>query len=122
MPLFAFANAGVSFEGISFSSLLMPVPLGIVLGLFIGKQLGVFLFSYVSIKLGFAQMPNNSNWIMLYGVGILTGIGFTMSLFVGNLAFMENTQYIDGVKLGVLSGSLLSTLAGYFLILSITKK
>ena len=122
MPLFAFANAGVSFEGISFSSLLMPVPLGIVLGLFIGKQLGVFLFSYVSIKLGFAQMPNNSNWIMLYGVGILTGIGFTMSLFVGNLAFMENTQYIDGVKLGVLSGSLLSTLVGYFLILSITKK
>ena len=122
MPLFAFANAGVSLEGISYSSLLLPVPLGIVLGLFIGKQIGVFLFSYISIKLGFAQMPNNSNWIQLYGVGILTGIGFTMSLFVGNLAFMENTQYIDGVKLGVLSGSLLSTLVGYFLILSITKK
>ena len=122
MPLFAFANAGVSLEGISFSSLLLPVPLGILLGLFIGKQIGVFLFSYISIKLGFAQMPSNSNWIELYGVGILTGIGFTMSLFVGNLAFMENTQYIDGVKLGVLSGSLLSTLAGYFLILSITKK
>ncbi len=117
MPLFAFANAGVSLEGISFSSLLQPVPLGILLGLFIGKQLGVFLFSYVSIKLGFAQMPNNSNWINLYGVGILTGIGFTMSLFVGNLAFIENTQYMDGVKLGVLSGSLLSTLFGYFLIL-----
>ena len=122
MPLFAFANAGVSLEGISFESLLMPVPLGIVLGLFVGKQLGVFLFSYVSIKLGFAQMPNNSNWTKLYGVGILTGIGFTMSLFVGNLAFVENTQYIDGVKLGVLAGSLLSTLAGYFLILSTSKK
>jgi len=122
MPLFAFANAGVSLEGISFSSLLMPVPLGIVLGLFIGKQLGVFLFSYVSIKLGLAQMPNNSNWIELYGVGILTGIGFTMSLFVGNLAFIENTQYMDGVKLGVLSGSLLSTLAGYLLILSTRRK
>ena len=122
MPLFAFANAGVSLEGISFSSLLMPVPLGILLGLFIGKQLGVFLFSYISIKLGFAQMPNNSNWITLYGVGILTGIGFTMSLFVGNLAFIDNTQYIDGVKLGVLSGSLLSTLFGYFLILSTSKK
>ena len=122
MPLFAFANAGVSLEGISFSSLLQPVPLGILLGLFIGKQLGVFLFSYVSIKLGFAQMPNNSNWISLYGVGILTGIGFTMSLFVGNLAFNENAQYIDGVKLGVLSGSLLSTLFGYFLILNVSRK
>jgi len=122
MPLFAFANAGVSLEGISFSSLLLPVPLGILLGLFIGKQLGVFLFSYVSIKFGFAQMPNNSNWYTLYGVGVLTGIGFTMSLFVGNLAFIDNTQYIDGVKLGVLSGSLLSTLFGYFLILSTSKR
>ena len=122
MPLFAFANAGVSLEGISFSSLLLPVPLGILLGLFIGKQLGVFIFSYISIKFGFAQMPNNSNWFTLYGVGVLTGIGFTMSLFVGNLAFIDNTQYIDGVKLGVLSGSLLSTLFGYFLILSTSKK
>ena len=122
MPLFAFANAGVSLEAISFSSLLLPVPLGILLGLFIGKQIGVFLFSYISVKLGFAQMPNNSNWLQLYGVGILTGIGFTMSLFVGNLAFIENTQYVDGVKLGVLSGSLLSTIAGYFLILSTSKK
>ena len=122
MPLFAFANAGVSLEGISFSSLLLPVPLGILLGLFVGKQIGVFLFSYISIKLGFAQMPNNSNWINFYGVGILTGIGFTMSLFVGNLAFIDNSQYIDGVKLGVLSGSLLSTFFGYFLILSTSKK
>ena len=122
MPLFAFANAGVSLEEISFSSLFLPVPFGVLLGLFIGKQLGVFLFSYISIKLGLAQMPNNSNWIELYGVGILTGIGFTMSLFVGNLAFIENPQYIDGVKLGVLTGSLLSTLTGYFLILSTSKK
>ena len=122
MPLFAFANAGVSLEGISFSSLLLPVPLGILLGLFIGKQLGVFIFSYVSIKFGFAQMPNNSNWFTLYGVGVLTGIGFTMSLFVGNLAFIDNSQYMDGVKLGVLSGSLLSTLFGYFLILITSKK
>ena len=122
MPLFAFANAGVSLEGISFSSLLLPVPLGILLGLFIGKQLGVFIFSYVSIKFGFAQMPNNSNWFTLYGVGVLTGIGFTMSLFVGNLAFIDNSQYMDGVKLGVLSGSLLSTVFGYFLILSTSRK
>ena len=117
MPLFAFANAGVSLDGLSFSSLLDKVPLGIVLGLFVGKQLGVFIFSYVSIKLKIAQMPGNSSWYNFYGVGILTGIGFTMSLFVGNLAFIENTQYMDGVKIGVLTGSLLSTLAGYFLIL-----
>ncbi|MDC0054535.1 Na+/H+ antiporter NhaA [Candidatus Pelagibacter sp.] len=117
MPLFAFANAGVSLDGLSFSSLLDKVPLGIVLGLFFGKQLGVFVFSYISIKLKIAQMPNNSNWFNFYGVGVLTGIGFTMSLFVGNLAFVENMQYIDGVKIGVLTGSLLSTLFGYFLIL-----
>ena len=117
MPLFAFANAGVSLEGLSISSLLDKVPLGIVLGLFLGKQLGVFVFSYISIKLKIAQMPNNSNWYNFYGVGVLTGIGFTMSLFVGNLAFVENMQYMDGVKIGVLTGSLLSTLFGYFLIL-----
>ena len=117
MPLFAFANAGVSLEGLSLSSLLDKVPLGIVLGLFVGKQLGVFVFSYISIKLKIAQMPGNSSWYNFYGVGILTGIGFTMSLFVGNLAFVENAQNMDGVKIGVLTGSLLSTLAGYFLIL-----
>ncbi len=117
MPLFAFANAGVSLEGLSLASLLDKVPLGIVLGLFLGKQLGVFIFSYVSIKLKVAQMPNDTSWYNFYGVGVLTGIGFTMSLFVGNLAFAENMQYIDGVKIGVLTGSLLSTLFGYFLIL-----
>ena len=117
MPLFAFANAGVSLEGLSLNSLLDKVPLGIVLGLFVGKQLGVFVFSYISIKFKVAKMPNNSNWYNFYGVGVLTGIGFTMSLFVGNLAFVENMQYMDGVKIGVLTGSLLSTLFGYFLIL-----
>ena len=121
MPLFAFANAGVSLEGLSLSSLMDKVPLGIVLGLFVGKQLGVFVFSYVSIKLKIAQMPNNSNWFNFYGVGILTGIGFTMSLFAGNLAFANNMEYMDGVKIGVLSGSLLSTLCGYFLLLASTK-
>jgi len=117
MPLFAFANAGVSLEGLSFASLFDKVPLGIVLGLFLGKQLGVFVFSYVSIKLKVAQMPNDTSWYNFYGVGVLTGIGFTMSLFVGNLAFVENMQYMDGVKIGVLTGSLLSTVFGYFLIL-----
>jgi len=122
MPIFAFANAGVSLEGISFKAFLNPVPLGIVCGLFFGKQIGVFLFSYISIKFKIAEMPNNSNWPTLYGVGVLTGIGFTMSLFVGNLAFVESTQHLSGVKIGVLLGSLLSTLFGYFLIISCTKK
>ena len=116
MPIFALANAGVSLEGFNFDLLVSKVPLGILLGLFIGKQVGVFLFSFTSIKIGIAEKPSNSNWINLYGVGILTGIGFTMSLFVGNLAFAENTQYIDGVKIGVLTGSLLSTLGGYILL------
>ena len=121
MPLFAFANAGVSLDGINLESLLSPVPLGIVLGLFVGKQIGVFLFSIISIKLKIAQMPNNANWMSFYGVGILTGIGFTMSLFIGNLAFVENIEYIDGVKIGVLAGSLLSTLIGYTLLLLTAK-
>ena len=122
MPIFAFANAGVSLEGLSLLSLLQPVPLGILLGLFVGKQVGVMIFSFVAVKCGVAQMPNNSNWSSLYGVSVLTGIGFTMSLFVGNLAFAENTQYIDGVKIGVLAGSLLSTLFGYFILLFSSKK
>ncbi len=122
MPLFALANAGVSLSGINFDSLLLPVPLGILLGLFIGKQIGVFLFSIISIKLKIAQMPNNANWLTFYGVGVLAGIGFTMSLFIGNLAFVENVQYISGVKIGVLTGSLLSTVFGYVLLLVATKK
>ena len=122
MPLFALANAGVSLSGMNFDSLLLPVPLGILLGLFIGKQIGVFLFSIISIKLKIAQMPNNANWLNFYGVGVLTGIGFTMSLFVGNLAFVENVQYISGVKIGVLTGSLLSTVFGYVLLLVAPKK
>ena len=122
MPLFALANAGVSLEGVSLNTLMTPVPLGILCGLFFGKQIGVYLFSYLSIKLKIAEMPRNSNWIKFYGVGILTGIGFTMSLFVGNLAFIENTQHMDGVKIGVLCGSLLSAIVGYFLLLIVSNK
>ena len=122
MPIFAFANAGVSLEGLSFATLLNPVPLGIVLGLFFGKQIGVFLLSYISVKLKFADKPTNSTWPAFYAVSILTGIGFTMSLFVGNLAFANDLQYMDGVKIGVLAGSLLSTLFGYFLLLFFSKK
>ena len=116
MPIFAFANAGVSLDGVTFASLMNPVPLGILSGLFFGKQIGVFIFSYVAIKTKIAQMPNNSDWLKLYGVGVLTGIGFTMSLFVGNLAFVDATTHMDGVKIGVLLGSLLSTVFGYSLI------
>ena len=122
MPIFAFANAGVSLSGVNFDTLLGAVPFGIVCGLFIGKQVGVFIFSYISIKLKIAEMPNNSNWMTFYGVGVLTGIGFTMSLFVGNLAFVNDIQYLDGVKIGVLLGSLLSTVFGYLLILFYSKK
>jgi len=122
MPLFAFANAGVSLEGLSLSSLLNPVPLGIVCGLFLGKQFGVLIFSYISVKFKLAEMPNKSNWMIFYGVSILTGIGFTMSLFVGNLAFVDSPDYLDEVKIGVLVGSLLSTLFGYFILLIFSKK
>jgi NhaA family Na+:H+ antiporter len=122
MPLFALANAGVSLNGFSLNTLMYPVPLGILCGLFFGKQIVVFIFAYVAVILKFGVMPSNTNWIKLYAVAILTGIGFTMSLFIGNLAFIDDTQYIDGVKIGVLSGSLLSTLAGYFLLLIVTKR
>ena len=122
MPIFAFANAGVSLEGLTFNALLDPVPLGIVLGLFFGKQLGVFIFSYISIKLKIADKPRDSNWGSFYAVSILTGIGFTMSLFVGNLAFINNLEYMDGVKIGVLTGSLMSTIFGYFLLVVSSKK
>ena len=122
MPIFALANAGVSLAGVSFATLLNPVPLGIVCGLFFGKQIGVFLFSYYSIKLKLAEMPNNSDWITLYGIGILTGIGFTMSLFVGILAFVDAAQHLDGVKIGVLLGSFLSSIVGYLLIFLYSKK
>jgi len=122
MPLFALANAGVILEGVSIKTLLNPVPLGILCGLFFGKQIGVFLFSYISVKLKFAEMPSNSNWLKFYAVGILTGIGFTMSLFVGNLAFVDYPNNLDGVKIGVLTGSFLSALIGYFMLLMVSKK
>ena len=122
MPLFALANAGVSLNGVTFNSIFAPVPFGILCGLFFGKQIGVFLFSFLSVKFKFAEMPSNSNWIKFYGVGVLTGIGFTMSLFVGNLAFIEYPNEIDGVKIGVLCGSFLSAIVGYFILLMATNK
>ena len=122
MPLFALANAGVVLKDMSINTMFEPVPLGILCGLFFGKQIGVFLFSFLSVKLKLAEMPSNSDWMKFYGVGILTGIGFTMSLFVGNLAFADYTNNMDGVKIGVLTGSFLSATTGYFMLLFVSKK
>lgn len=111
LPLFAFASAGVSLAGITPAILLDPLPLGIALGLFVGKQLGIFGATYAGVKLGLAARPEGTSWLMLYGVSAIAGIGFTMSLFVGFLAFTGEELH-NATKLGVIAGSLLSTLAG----------
>ena len=115
LPMFAFANAGISFEGMSLASFLEPVTLGIALGLIVGKQLGVFLPLWLCIKSGIAPMPRNANWVQLYAVSVLCGIGFTMSLFIGGLAF-ELSEFKAPVRLGVLTGSIVSALLGYALL------
>lgn len=112
VPVFGFANAGVSFAGISPSALAQPVPLGIAAGLFLGKQLGVFAFAWGAIRLRLADVPANATWAQVYGVALLCGIGFTMSLFIGILAFPDAPTLQDEVKIGVLAGSVLSALAG----------
>lgn len=112
VPIFGFANAGVSFAGMSPSVLLAPVPLGIALGLFVGKQLGIFIFAWAAIRAKLAELPANATWPQLYGVALLCGIGFTMSLFIGLLAFPTAPELQDGVKVGVLAGSFVSALTG----------
>ncbi len=116
LPLFAFVNAGVDLRGISLQEMLNPVPIGIMLGLFIGKQLGVFGFSWLTIKLGLARLPARSNWKQLYGVSILTGIGFTMSLFVDSLAYNDMQIYHYTDKFAILLGSFLSGIIGYLVL------
>ncbi|MDV7340497.1 Na+/H+ antiporter NhaA [Terasakiella sp. A23] len=111
IPIFAFFNSGVSFAGMSFASLLQPLPLGIALGLFVGKQIGVFSFSWIAVKIGICRLPRGVNWMQVYGVACLTGIGFTMSLFIGTLAF-ETSEQLNAVRLGVIMGSILSTFVG----------
>jgi Na+:H+ antiporter, NhaA family len=114
LPLFAFTNTGVSLEGVSVSSLLNPIPLGITLGLLLGKQIGVLLFSWLVVKFGFARLPEGTKWIHMYGVSLLCGIGFTMSLFISSLAFSQGGADISvDDRLGILCGSVLSALAGY---------
>jgi NhaA family Na+:H+ antiporter len=115
LPLFAFANAGVSFQGIGLGSLAEPVMLGIALGLFAGKQIGIFGALWLTIKLKLASMPTNTNWMQLYAVSTIAGIGFTMSLFIGSLAFSHN-GFDAQIRLGVLTGSLASALLGYALL------
>jgi NhaA family Na+:H+ antiporter len=112
MPLFAFANAGVSLEGFTLDSMVQPLPLGIALGLFLGKQFGVVGFAWAGVRLGLAHLPKETDWLSLYGVACLTGIGFTMSLFIGTLAFLDSQSAME-VRMGVLIGSLLSALLGY---------
>jgi len=114
LPLFAFANAGISFEGITLESILHPVPFGIAAGLFIGNQIGVFGFTWLAIKLGISKMPQDVGWMQLYGVALLCGIGFTMSLFVGSLAFEQGgPDFAVDDRLGILLGSLVSGILGY---------
>lgn len=116
LPMFAFVNAGVDFRSLDFNKMLDPVPLGIIFGLFFGKQLGVFIFSFIAIKLKLARLPKCSTWMQLYGVSVLTGIGFTMSLFIDSLAYPIDDTYFYTDRLGILIGSLLSGLLGYFIL------
>lgn len=117
LPLFAFANTGISFEGITLQSLTHEVPLGIAAGLFIGNQIGVFGFSWIAIKTGLAKLPQQAGWLQLYGISLLCGIGFTMSLFISSLAFEQgNADYAIDDRLGILFGSALSGILGYIIL------
>ena len=117
MPIFAFANAGVSFEGVDAGVVFSPVAIGIFAGLCLGKQLGVFTCAWALIKLGYARLPANMSWLSLYGVSLLTGIGFTMSLFIGSLAFEHGSfEHVVATRVGVLAGSLFSAVAGYLVL------
>jgi NhaA family Na+:H+ antiporter len=115
VPIFGFANAGVSFAGVNLAALIAPLPLGIAMGLFLGKQLGIFTSVWIVVKLGIAARPTHASWMQVYGVALLCGIGFTMSLFIGGLAFIGPDQG-DAVKIGVLMGSILSAIIGYLIL------
>ncbi|WP_069336967.1 Na+/H+ antiporter NhaA [Sphingobium yanoikuyae] len=116
LPIFGFANAGVSLAGVSANDLTQPVPLGIAAGLFLGKQVGIFAMAALVIRMGWAELPKYASWMQLYGISLLCGIGFTMSLFIGLLAFPESIELQSGLKIGVLCGSILSGVLGYLLL------
>jgi NhaA family Na+:H+ antiporter len=117
LPIFAFANAGVNLTGIGIDQMFHSVPVGIALGLFLGKQIGIFSLCWLAIKLKLAQLPTGMNWLSLYGTSALCGIGFTMSLFIGSLAF-ENSgvNMIFDERLGIVVGSVVSGLFGFFIL------
>lgn len=121
LPIFAFANAGVSFKGITLQDFTQPVALGIALGLFFGKQIGVMLFTYIGVVTKICKLPAGVNWKQYYAMSLITGIGFTMSLFIGNLAF-ETNEYLTATRLGVIVGSMFSGVTGYFLLKLTTTK
>ena len=116
MPLFALANAGVYLGDVSLKSLANPVPLGIMTGLFFGKQIGVFFTTFLLIKMGYARLPSGANWIQMYGIAALTGIGFTMAMFINFLAFANADSYISEAKIGILIASFASAIIGYILL------
>jgi NhaA family Na+:H+ antiporter len=122
VPLFAFANAGISFAGIGANILTEPLVLGIAGGLFLGKQLGIFGAIWGAVRLGIANRPGGVSWLQLYGMALIAGIGFTMSLFIGGLAFPGNALFVEEVKIGVLLGSLFSALAGVGVLLMAPRK
>lgn len=123
LPIFAFANAGVSLFGISVEDMFNPITIGIAVGLFVGKQVGIFGICWLTVKSGLAKLPDGSTWLQLYGVSLLCGIGFTMSLFIGSLAFeTQGLAYQTSVKVGVLLGSLVSAFAGAAILASCKPK
>ena len=112
LPIFAFANSGVRIEGFSLEKISSPIIVGVTFGLFFGKQIGVMLSAYLSLKFGLAKLPRGTNWIEFYGASLFTGIGFTMSLFIASLAFSNDLKNFDDAKIGVLLGSIFSVIAG----------
>ena len=116
VPLFGFANAGVSVAGMGMDEIFAPLPLGIAAGLFLGKQLGIFSVVWLSVRLGFAARLRGATWLQIYGVSLLCGIGFTMSLFIGGLAFPGRPELAEEAKIGILLGSLLSAVVGYLVL------
>ena len=122
LPIFAFVNAGIDLRSLSLNEIVNPVSLGIICGLFIGKQLGVFSFVYLAVKFNLAKLPSGTSWAQVYGISVLTGIGFTMSLFIDSLAFADSSMFSYTDKLAILIGSILSGLIGYLILLKVKGK